>query len=161
MHTATHHITLDGLTFPHAAPEETWDSNDEPPVLSPSEIIASQTDGIAQYIERKCLSDTLMSAIDALKLPEDRRIIRLSYGLDDGEPKSTEQIAVLIGMSRDNVRQRRSRVLQLLATILSSQKDSLIADARDTPGNTTNLSVSALKTGRTPVGPPLPGTRKK
>ncbi len=161
VHTAAHHVPLEEMKFPHAALEETWDSDGEPAVLLPEEVIANPADEIGQYIERQCIVEAIATAIGSLKNMEDRQIIRLRYGIDDGEPRSNKQIAVLLDVSPDRIQKREARTLAALRAILDSQKKSLVVDVRDEPGNTANLSVLAVKTGRTSVGPPLPGSRTK
>lgn len=52
--------------------------------------------------------------------PKERRIIRLRYGIEDGEQKSLAQIGDVFGLSKERVRQLENRALDKLRNCLSS-----------------------------------------
>jgi RNA polymerase primary sigma factor len=55
-------------------------------------------------------------------LPDrERRMIALRYGLDDGEPKTLEQISRRFGLTRERVRQIQEQSLQRLASVRELQ----------------------------------------
>lgn len=53
--------------------------------------------------------------------PRERQIIRLRYGIHDGECKSLSEISVVFGVSKERVRQVESRALVKLKHHLSSE----------------------------------------
>ncbi|MCL7043115.1 hypothetical protein MKW94_021176 [Papaver nudicaule] len=53
--------------------------------------------------------------------PKEKRIIRLRYGIEDGEQKSLAQIGDVFGLSKERVRQLENRALDKLRNCLSSQ----------------------------------------
>ena len=46
--------------------------------------------------------------------PRDRKVLRLYYGLETGEPMTLNEIAGMLGVTRERVRQLRERALQAL-----------------------------------------------
>ncbi len=164
LHVAAHHVLLEDIQFPLAAVEETWDSNDEPPILRPEEILADQNDSLSCFMEKLNageIVEAVQAALNVLKKPEDRQILRLRYGLDGNPPLSVVQLGELLGVPAHQARQLEANALKELRIILTPKKEFLTTDVRDQPGRTTDLSVSALKTMRASIGPPLPGAQKK
>ncbi|KAK9124204.1 hypothetical protein Sjap_013806 [Stephania japonica] len=53
--------------------------------------------------------------------PKERRIIRLRYGIEDGEPKSLSQIGSVFGITKERVRQLENRALDKLRKCLTSE----------------------------------------
>lgn len=60
--------------------------------------------------------------------PKERRIIRLRFGLEDGEQKSLSEIGNVFGLSKERVRQLESRAFYKLKQSLSSQGLHAYAD---------------------------------
>ncbi|PKI57600.1 hypothetical protein CRG98_021928 [Punica granatum] len=52
--------------------------------------------------------------------PKERRIIRLRFGIEDGEQKSLSEIGDIFGLSKERVRQLENRALYKLKQCLSS-----------------------------------------
>lgn len=52
--------------------------------------------------------------------PKERRIIRLRFGIEDGEQKSLSEIGKKFGLSKERVRQVESRALYKLKQCLGS-----------------------------------------
>ncbi|KAK9158489.1 hypothetical protein Scep_005063 [Stephania cephalantha] len=53
--------------------------------------------------------------------PKERRIIRLRFGIEDGEPKSLSQIGSVFGITKERVRQLENRALDKLRKCLTSE----------------------------------------
>lgn len=60
--------------------------------------------------------------------PKERRIIRLRFGIQDGEQKSLSEIGNVFGLSKERVRQLESRALYKLKQCLGSQGLDAYAD---------------------------------
>lgn len=60
--------------------------------------------------------------------PKERKIIRLRFGIEDGEQKSLSEIGNLFGLSKERVRQLESRALYKLKQCLGSQGLDAYAD---------------------------------
>ncbi|KAF7818639.1 RNA polymerase sigma factor sigF, chloroplastic [Senna tora] len=60
--------------------------------------------------------------------PKERRIIRLRFGIEDGEQKSLSEIGNIFGLSKERVRQLESRALYKLKQCLDSQGLDAYAD---------------------------------
>ena len=61
----------------------------------------------------RALSDTIDEALSTLKERE-ARILRLYFGLDEGEPMTLEEIGSLLGITRERVRQIKEKALSRL-----------------------------------------------
>jgi RNA polymerase primary sigma factor len=63
------------------------------------------------------LSNSQTADIDAALAtlaPRDAKVIRLYFGLDDGRPKTLEEIGRMLGVTRERIRQLRDRALRQL-----------------------------------------------
>ncbi|HXE58414.1 MAG TPA: RNA polymerase sigma factor RpoD/SigA [Gemmatimonadales bacterium] len=58
-------------------------------------------------------SRDIEAALAALP-PRDAKVLRLYFGLDDGEPKTLEEIGRMMGVTRERIRQLRDRALKQL-----------------------------------------------
>lgn len=58
----------------------------------------------------------------------ERQIIRLRFGIEDGNPKSLSEIGRMYGLSKERVRQLESRALYKLKQCLGSQDLEAYAD---------------------------------
>jgi RNA polymerase primary sigma factor len=72
-----------------------------------------ETDSIVEGLEVESRRAALLRALDALP-PRDRRVLMLYYGLEDGEPKTLQEIALRFGVTRERVRQLRERAIAAL-----------------------------------------------
>jgi RNA polymerase sigma factor (sigma-70 family) len=158
----THHVLLDDLTFPHAAPEETWDSCEEPEALQADEIIPDPAAeaAIVAGTEHHLLSQALNNMIAFLE-PREQEIIRLQFGLDGEEPKTQKEIGEIVGLGRSRIGQLSEKTLGTLRSWLQPIKEELFASLADQAGNTAALFSSVVKTDRTQLPLPLPGRVKK
>ncbi len=83
---------------------------------------------VDRSMEDQVLDRFLSAEIDralATLLPRDARVLRLYFGLDDGQEHTLEQIGQMLGVTRERVRQLRDRALARLrdgesATALAS-----------------------------------------
>jgi RNA polymerase sigma factor (sigma-70 family) len=57
-------------------------------------------------------------------LPErERQVITLRFGLEDGEPKTLEQVGRRVGLTRERVRQLEEQALRRLASVAELQDE--------------------------------------
>ncbi|MDR4508567.1 MAG: RNA polymerase sigma factor RpoD/SigA [Candidatus Brocadiaceae bacterium] len=77
---------------------------------------ASPEEEIEESYEREALQK-MLSAIDK----REAMIIKMRYGLADGEPKTLEEISKLLNISRERVRQIEKDTIQKLRYILSKE----------------------------------------
>ncbi len=86
--------------------------NDQDGVLS--DIIRDDSEpSPSDTASRHLLKEHLDRVLGMLSLRE-RQILELRYGLNDGEPKTLEEISALLGITRERARQIESRALRKL-----------------------------------------------
>jgi RNA polymerase primary sigma factor len=73
------------------------------------------------------LKGQLMSVIDTLT-PREQKVIRLRYGLDDGSPKTLEQVGQEFNVTRERIRQIEAKALRKLRNPSRSKKLKDYAD---------------------------------
>lgn len=79
-----------------------------------SEIIADESSiSPGKYTEIKILRERLKELIKDLP-PREKQVISLRYGLDDGVPRTLDEIGKIFGISRERVRQIENKALQAL-----------------------------------------------
>jgi len=66
-----------------------------------------------QAVAEHNLTDSLEAALAQLR-PRELRVVRLYFGLDDGEPMTLDAIGTLLGVTRERVRQIKDRALSRL-----------------------------------------------
>ena len=49
--------------------------------------------------------------------PRQQRVLTERFGLEDGKPKTLEEVGVLLGITRERVRQLETRALRELRTV--------------------------------------------
>ena len=54
--------------------------------------------------------------------PRERKILRLRHGLEDGKPKTLEQLAVSEKVSRERIRQIESKALEKINLVLKYEE---------------------------------------
>ena len=59
------------------------------------------------------LKERLLSVIDTLT-PREQKVIRMRYGLDDGFPKTLEQVGLEFNVTRERIRQIEAKALRKL-----------------------------------------------
>ena len=73
------------------------------------------------------LKGQLMSVIETLT-PREQKVIRLRYGLDDGSPKTLEQVGQEFNVTRERIRQIEAKALRKLRNPSRSKKLKDFAD---------------------------------
>ena len=73
------------------------------------------------------LKGQLMSVLETLT-PREQKVIRLRYGLDDGSPKTLEQVGQEFNVTRERIRQIEAKALRKLRTPSRSKKLKDFAD---------------------------------
>lgn len=74
-----------------------------------NEKVVSPTRSIAHCM----LAEELDNLLDGLKERE-RKILRMRFGMDDGEPKNLERVGKAFGLTRERIRQIEARALEKL-----------------------------------------------
>ena len=70
---------------------------------------------------RTMLRNQLLSVIETLT-PREQKVIRLRYGLDDGYPKTLEQVGQEFNVTRERIRQIEAKALKKLRNPSRSKK---------------------------------------
>lgn len=72
-------------------------------------------------ITQMALRDQLEKAMSCL-VPRERDVLRMRFGLDDGVPKTLEQVGLAFGVTRERIRQLESKALKKLRQPKTSRK---------------------------------------
>jgi RNA polymerase primary sigma factor len=64
-------------------------------------------------------STELAGALERLN-PRQQRVLTERFGLNDGKPKTLEEVGVILGITRERVRQLETRALRELRTVAPS-----------------------------------------
>ena len=88
--------------------------NDDSDNSKLADIIEDET-SISPYeaTTRILLKERLLSVIDTLT-PREQKVIRMRYGLDDGFPKTLEQVGLEFNVTRERIRQIEAKALRKL-----------------------------------------------
>ncbi|CAL0316954.1 unnamed protein product [Lupinus luteus] len=71
-------------------------------------------------VEKQLMRRHVLNALRILR-PNERKIIRLRFGMTDGEPKTLSEVAEIFGLSKERVRQLETRALYKLKKSLVHQ----------------------------------------
>ncbi|NJN23441.1 MAG: hypothetical protein HC810_02295 [Acaryochloridaceae cyanobacterium RL_2_7] len=82
-----------------------------------SELIASDQQGTFDAIAQQNTRDFLTNMVETLP-DKESLVIRMRYGLDDGEKKTLQAIGEVLGVSRERARQLQNRALKNSAKIV-------------------------------------------
>lgn len=92
------------------------DSNDESEV---GEFIDSGI-RIEEDVIRKDGAKQFLKYLDKLE-PREQLILRLRYGIDDGVPKTLQEVGTAFGVTRERARQIEEKALRKLRTIVKQK----------------------------------------
>jgi RNA polymerase primary sigma factor len=67
----------------------------------------------AETVAQKMLTEELGEILDQLT-PREARILRLRYGLQDGESRTLKEVGEMFGLSRERIRQLEKEALRKL-----------------------------------------------
>ncbi len=98
----TSEVSLDSPVYPDNEKQTLVDIVNQDALPSPEEAYEE-----VELVER------LKEAMKDLR-PRDKMILEMYYGLDDGRPKTLEEIGKKLGISRERVRQLKERALRTL-----------------------------------------------
>ncbi len=89
-------------------------------------IIPEQEEDVADRVFRKKLREKIMSAVDSLS-ERQAKILKLRFGLEDGVPRTLEEVGKAMGLSKERVRQLEMKALRELRRneVLRSIRGSL------------------------------------
>ena len=98
----TSEVSLDAPIFPGEEKQTLLDILDQDALPSPEETY--------EKAERAKILKEIIKELP----PRDQRILRLYFGLEDGKPRTLEEIGRELGISRERVRQLKARALKTL-----------------------------------------------
>ncbi|MED6207115.1 hypothetical protein PIB30_032947 [Stylosanthes scabra] len=78
-------------------------------------------------VEKQLMRRHVLGLLRNLR-PKERKIIRLRFGIEDGQQKSLSEIGEIFGLSKERVRQLESRALYKLRQCLVSQGHDVYSD---------------------------------
>jgi DNA-directed RNA polymerase sigma subunit (sigma70/sigma32) len=102
-------ISLDDL--PHNPEDDSYNADDAVPDLS--------TPAAAEVVEQMDLLEALQAGLDALG-PEERKIVRMYYGLDEEEDVSIRQASLRMGIHKNSGKEVMDRALRKLRKALDA-----------------------------------------
>jgi hypothetical protein len=102
-------ISLDDL--PHNPEDDSYNADDAVPDLS--------TPAAAEVVEQMDLLEALQAGLDALG-PEERKIVRMYYGLDEEEDVSIRQASLRMGIHKNSGKEVLDRALRKLRKALDA-----------------------------------------
>ena len=80
-----------------------------------------QADSPADAATRKLLNEAVLEALDELN-DRERQVVRLRFGLEDGQARTLEEVGREFGVTRERIRQIESKTLAKLRHPQRSQK---------------------------------------
>lgn len=86
-----------------------WDGNE----LLLSDVLGTDTDMIYKKIEEEVEKNLLWQAMHKLNLRE-KTIVRLRFGLDNGDEKTQKEVADILGISQSYISRLEKRILKRL-----------------------------------------------
>lgn len=94
---------------------------DEDSDVKYGDCIADDSVNVFETVASNRLKDYIKSAVETISDERNRDIISLRFGLEDGEPKTLEQIGAKYGITRERVRQLESKALKILKARLKKK----------------------------------------
>ncbi len=83
--------------------------------------IISTDDTVVEDLDNKFKCTQLRKFIDEIKNPRDKTIIVLRYGIDGDEPKTQQEVADMLGISRSYISRIETKILSTLKKRLESE----------------------------------------
>jgi RNA polymerase primary sigma factor len=71
----------------------------------------------AEAAGRTMLSEALREALSELS-PREREVVRLRFGLDDGRARTLQEVANVVGLTREGIRQVETKALASLRSLM-------------------------------------------
>lgn len=86
----------------------------------------------ADYTTKALLKEKLYQAMEECLTDREEKVIRLRYGLDDGHPRTLEEVGKEFGVTRERIRQIEAKAIRKLR---HPTRAKLLADYRDSMAN--------------------------
>ncbi|HET9542027.1 MAG TPA: sigma-70 family RNA polymerase sigma factor, partial [Acidimicrobiales bacterium] len=80
-----------------------------------------QAEAPADVATRHMLNDAVLEALDELT-PREKEVVRLRFGLEDGQARTLEEVGKQFGVTRERIRQIEAKTLAKLRHPHRSQK---------------------------------------
>lgn len=85
------------------------------------DFVVDDAPDIAELVDSKLLKERVRQVLDTIPEKE-AQILRLRFGLDDGNPRTLEEIGKMFGVSRERIRQIEGKALRKLRHRTRSKK---------------------------------------
>ena len=80
-----------------------------------------KTQSPGENVNVKILKEQLLRVLDTLT-PREQKVVRLRYGLDDGKPRTLEEVGKEFNVTRERIRQIEAKALRKLRHPSRSKK---------------------------------------
>jgi RNA polymerase primary sigma factor len=77
----------------------------------------------AEYAANSSIRDEVIRMVDSLDDEREKKILRMRFGLDDGVPKTLEEVGRECGVTRERIRQIESKALRKLSRQYSNKPE--------------------------------------
>ena len=75
------------------------------------DIVQDERDETNEYVDNQSLHNNIMELLETLR-PREKEVLILRYGLDDGRPKTLEEVGERFGVTRERIRQIEAKALK-------------------------------------------------
>ena len=106
-------ISLETLIPVHVEKDPWFDGEDTQEHLCLGDVIEADEETAEDKVSKNLLREDLESVLDTLS-PGERDVVRLRYGLDDGQMKTLEEIGQIFNVNRERIRQVEAKALRKL-----------------------------------------------
>ena len=80
-------------------------------------VADTETEGPEKVAERKILQEEIKDILDNVLTERESRVIRARFGMDDGIPKTLEEIGQKLNVTRERIRQIEAKALRKLRRV--------------------------------------------